>query len=213
MASGNALPAVRQLRRLLPVLLCVAASACSAPAPQSSSSYVDEIASIRAAKDQQFRDSSDSPIPQEKRAGMLPLPYFPIDPDARVPAVLKIVDEGPSMEMPTSTGKRRQMRRVGVLNFTYKGQPLTLGAFIDATAPQDRLFVPFTDLTTGTETYAAGRYLDIDPTPTGLYNIDFNLAYHPYCYFDARFDCPYPPSENRLKVAVRAGEKLPIGVR
>jgi uncharacterized protein (DUF1684 family) len=189
--------------------LVLLATACSAPAPPGDGSYAEEVARARADKDEQFRNSTDSPIPPERRSAMLPLPYFPIDEDARVPAVLQRSENGPVVEMPTSTGKRREMRRVGVLQFTFKGQSHTLSAFSEAGAPVNRLFVPFTDLTTGTESYAAGRYLDLDPTPTGIYNIDFNRAYHPFCYFDARFDCPYPPSENRLKVAVRAGERLP----
>jgi uncharacterized protein (DUF1684 family) len=69
--------------------------------------------------------------------------------------------------------------------------------------------VPFRDLTSGTETYHAGRYLDLERTPTGLYNIDFNRAYHPYCYYNSKFDCPYPPAENRLVIPIRAGERLP----
>ena len=72
----------------------------------------------------------------------------------------------------------------------------------------DHLFVPFTDLTSGTETYPAGRYLDLDRTPTGIYVIDFNRAYHPYCYYNPTFDCPYPPAENRLRIPIRAGERL-----
>ena len=72
----------------------------------------------------------------------------------------------------------------------------------------DRLFVPFTDITTGAETYPGGRYLDLDRTATGIYQIDFNQAYHPFCYFDDRYDCPYPPPENRLGVPLRAGERL-----
>ena len=71
------------------------------------------------------------------------------------------------------------------------------------------LFVPFRDLTCGTETYLAGRYIDLDRTATGLYNLDFNTAYHPYCYYNTKFDCPYPPSENRLPLPVRAGERMP----
>jgi uncharacterized protein (DUF1684 family) len=72
----------------------------------------------------------------------------------------------------------------------------------------DQLFVPFVDLTSGTETYPAGRYLDLDRTRTGIYLIDFNRAYNPYCYYNPTYDCPYPPRENRLKVPVRAGEKM-----
>ena len=59
--------------------------------------------------------------------------------------------------------------------------------------------MPFSDLTSGTETYQAGRYMDIDPQSSGVYVVDFNLAYHPYCYYNAEYDCPFPPSENRLK--------------
>ena len=86
---------------------------------------------------------------------------------------------------------------------------VTLTAFVDAgTNDVRRLFVPFGDLTNGTETYAGGRYLDLDRTATGIYDLDFNRAYHPFCVFNAAYDCPYPPRENRLQTAVRAGEKL-----
>ena len=62
----------------------------------------------------------------------LPLAYFPIDPDYNVPAALKPIDDPTIIEMPTSTGTKRKMRRVGTLEFTLKGQPLTLTAFIES---------------------------------------------------------------------------------
>ena len=109
-----------------------------------------------------------------------------------MPAVLRVATDGATMEMPTSTGQRRQMQRVGRLEFSLKGQSLTLGAFVEAGSQSfDRLFVPFTDLTSGTETYPAGRYLDLDRTRTGIYIIDFNRAYNPYCYYNPTYDCPY----------------------
>ena len=156
-----------------------------------------------------MRESPESPVPQDKRATFPPLPYFSVDPSYRVPALLQPAPPGPVVEMPTSTGQRRRMRRVGTLAFTLKGQPLSLGAFVEADQ-QDmrRLFVPFGDLTNGVETYQGGRYLELDRTPTGLYDLDFNRAFHPFCLFNSSYDCPYPPSESRLKVAIRAGEKL-----
>jgi uncharacterized protein (DUF1684 family) len=108
--------------------------------------------------------------------------------------------------MPTSTGKQRSMTRIGTLVFTLKGQPLKLAAFMEEGSA--RLFVPFSDLTSGTETYQAGRYMNLDPTPSGIYVVDFNIAYHPYCYYNEDFDCPFPPKENRLTVPIRAGERL-----
>ena len=111
--------------------------------------------------------------------------------------------------MQTSTGQRRRMQRIGALEFTLKGQPLKLTAFAEATDTElRRLFVPFHDLTNGTDTYPGGRYLDLDRTATGVYDLDFNRAYHPFCLFNATYDCPVPPRENRLAMPVRAGEQL-----
>ena len=180
-------------------------AACShAPA-----SYTDQIAAWHAEKDRFMRGSSESPIPADKRATFPPLTYFATDPSYRVPAALQPAPPGPAVEMPTSTGQRRKMRRVGTLAFTLKGQPLSLGAFVEADQQDmNRLFVPFGDITNGVETYQGGRYLELDRTPTGLYDLDFNRAFHPFCLFNSSYDCPYPPAESRLKVPIRAGEKL-----
>ena len=156
-----------------------------------------------------MRESSESPVPAEKRATFAPLPYFDIDPEYRVPAALTVEPGDAVLELPTSTGQRRKMRRIGTLKFTLKGRPLTLTAFVDAsTNDASHLFVPFGDLTNGTETYAGGRYMDLERTATGIYDLDFNRAYHPFCVFNAAYDCPYPPRENRLQAPIRAGEKL-----
>jgi hypothetical protein len=124
--------------------------------------------------------------------------------------VLKLSEDRPVFEMPTSTGALRRMQLVGQLQFSLQGQPRSLGAFVEEGTQQiDRLFVPFADLTTGKDTYSAGRYLDIQPTGTGYYTIDFNRAYNPYCAYNASYECPYPPPSNRLDVAIAAGEKAP----
>src|SRR3990167_2657966 len=102
--------------------------------------------------------------------------------------------------MSTSTGTQRQMRKVGTLEFSLRGQLYTLTAFVEVGAPNlNRLFVPFGDLTSGTETYPAGGDIDLDRTATGIYELDFNRAYNPYCYYNASYECPFPPAENRLK--------------
>lgn len=190
----------------------LALNACNAGAPppaESEGDYVTQLQAARAAKDAAFRDQPDEPIPSGKMDQFLPLKYFPPDPEYIVPASLKPAAERTVVEMPTSTGKIRKQNRVGILEFTLKGQPMTLGAFVEAGADLSRLFVPFSDMTSGTETYAAGRYLELDRTSTGIYNIDFNKAYNPFCYYNVNFDCPYPPKESRLPLPIRAGERLP----
>jgi len=193
------------------VVALLAMLACNGPAPPDPADYAESIVAARAAKNEAFREAPDSPVPANRRDALLPLSYFPVDPAYNVPAVLqRPTRPEPSIEMPTSTGLRREMMRVGRLEFNLKGEPLGLSAFVETNGPDtERLFVPFTDITTGAETYPGGRYLDLDRTATGIYELDFNVAYHPYCYFDSRFDCPYPPLENRLGVPVRAGERLP----
>jgi uncharacterized protein (DUF1684 family) len=187
-------------------------AACSPEPVDDEAAYARSIEAFREAKDAAFRQPG-SPVAADKQATVLPLVYFPPSGAYRVPAVLRVEPDETTIEMPTSTGQRRLMQRVGTLEFSLKGQSLTLGAFVEAGSGNfDRLFVPFTDLTSGTETYPAGRYLDLDRTKTGIYIIDFNRAYNPYCYYNSTYDCPYPPRENRLKVPVRAGEKMKDGL-
>ena len=173
--------------------------------------YSSKIAAQRALKDEVFASSSpQSPVPADKKASLVPLAYFPIDEMYAVPAKLEPAAERTRLQVPTSTGQIRDIERIGTLKFTVKGQTMRLTAFHELDQPQiTRLFVPFSDLTTGTETYSAGRYMELDPTPTGIYVVDFNVAYHPYCYYNAEYDCPYPPKENRLEIPIRAGERLP----
>ena len=186
------------------------AAACSSgpPAPVDTQTYVQRVVDARAVKDKAFREEPE-PIPVDKRDQLLPLRYYAPDATYTAPAELKLANQRPVFEMPTSTGKLRRMERVGVLEFSLKGQPMSLAAFVEEGQPLENLFVPFADLTTGKETYPAGRYLDLHPTSTGFYNIDFNMAYNPTCAYNETYDCPFPPPSNRLKVEIRAGEKAP----
>lgn len=189
------------------VLASLIATGCGSPPPVP---YAQQVQQQRTAKDAAFAaDSQDSPVPAADRGTMLPLAYFPVDEGYHVPARLAPSPGEVALEMPTSTGQRRKMRRAGQLRFSVKGQPLTLTAFVEENdRVMQRLFVPFADPTNGTETYVGGRYLDLDRTPTGLYNLDFNRAYHPYCVYNPQYDCPYPPRENRLTAPIRSGERL-----
>jgi len=96
----------------------------------------------------------------DEQAKFLPISDFDIDPDYASPATLKLLDERTRLVMPTSTGKSRDMERVGILEFTLRGQTLKLTAFAEVGQEVSRLFVPFSDLTSGTESYQAGRYME-----------------------------------------------------
>jgi uncharacterized protein (DUF1684 family) len=192
-------------------LFIVAGCTSGPPPPPDDVSREAIVLAERAAKDRMFRTSAESPLLPDQRATFAGLPYFPFDASHRVPASLVHDPDttGRVIELTTSGAELRRMRRVGTLKFVLAGEALQLTAFADADARTvDELFVPFGDLTNGTDSYQGGRYLELRRTPTGLYDLDFNLAYHPYCVFNPTYICPVPPRENRLRVPIRAGEKL-----
>lgn len=204
-----------RFRHALPaaiVALCAAltVSACSnKPHEEDPQDYVRKITAGRAAKDADFQAGTDVIPSAELKAKFLPLAYFPVDPSYNVLAGLKPATEDIQVMMPTSTGQRRKMRQVGRMEFTLKGEPMSLLAFNEVGAPDNNhVTLMFSDMTSGTETYAAGRYIDLAMTASGIYSLDFNLAYHPYCYYNPAYECPYPPAENRLKIPIHAGERM-----
>ena len=185
---------------------------------QAPRTYEQEIVSWRLEKDAAFRATGDSPIPASERAAFQGLAYFDIDPALRVPAALAETEmSSQTIEMDTTDGNRQRMRVIGRLEFTLAGERRTLTAFVPESARgAERLFVPFRDATNRAETYGGGRYLDLERSSTGLYDLDFNRAYNPFCVYDAQYVCPIPPRENALPLAIRAGEKMPkskFGVR
>ncbi|MEQ1727646.1 MAG: DUF1684 domain-containing protein [Vicinamibacterales bacterium] len=186
------------------------ASACSnKPHEEDPQDYVRKLTSGRAAKDADFQAGTDIIPSAELKARFLPLAYFPVDPTYNVLAGLKPATEDIQVMMPTSTGQRRNMRQVGRMEFTLRGEPMSLLAFNEVGAPDNtHVTLMFSDMTSGTETYAAGRYIDLAMTASGIYALDFNLAYHPYCYYNPAYECPYPPPENRLKTPIHAGERM-----
>ncbi|MEW5990464.1 MAG: DUF1684 domain-containing protein [Chloroflexota bacterium] len=170
--------------------------------------YVRAIDAGRRAKDAFFRSSPDSPL---RGAGGHPhaLRYFAVDARYRivVPRLRETPGTGP-ISLDTSTGERRTARRAGFLDFELNGQRLSLTGFRTSRTPASSLFVPFTDATSGSETYASGRYLDLEIDPDGSVVLDFNLAYHPYCAYSDAYSCPLAPAANRLPVPILAGERL-----
>lgn len=192
------------------VMSVVVAACSSGPGPVDDSNHHETTKAIRAEKDAMFKSSPDSPLQAEARAVFSGLAYYDIKPDFRVPAYLAVDRSGPPIviELQTSTNQKRKMRKVGTLTFTLERTVLKLTAFAEDESRLERLFVPFGDLTNRAETYGGGRYLDLPRTPTGLYDLDFNRAYHPYCVFNPTYDCPVPPPENRLQITIPAGERL-----
>ena len=129
---------------------------------------------------------------------------FPVDPDFRVEGRLVTTDTLRTILISNALGQTVPERSPGWVEFKLKGRPYSL----DALESGDELFFVFADATTGAETYGGGRFLyAARPGPDGLVELDFNKAIDPPCVFTPYATCPLPPEQNRLPIAVRAGEK------
>jgi uncharacterized protein (DUF1684 family) len=164
---------------------------------------VHELEDLREHKDFSFRHDEDSPIPADRRAAFSGLRYFPPNPQLQLELPVEPAD-GSSLEIPTSDGSTRRYRRSGRVRFEIAGEQAEL--VLLSREDEHAFFLPFRDATSRKESYGAGRYLDVEPGHDGRVQVDFNLAYNPYCAYNDAFSCPLPPPENWLRVPIRAGE-------
>lgn len=184
----------------------------SVPPPRS---WEEAIGGDRATKDESFRRDPDSPLPRAARANFMGLEYFALDPAWRYGGTVEPYPAPERLTLVTTTGEARPCERWGRVTFEREGRVFTLQVYKLLDQPRraggDGLFLPFKDQTTGKETYAAGRYVDLVGPDGGPFTLDFNLAYNPSCAYGEpqRFQCPVTPAENTLSVAVTAGERGP----
>jgi len=140
--------------------------------------------------------------------------FFPFSQQFIITATVEVLTNQPTFNMTTSSGKTKEAWKYVRLRFTMGGKTYQLYGYRlaqlkDSKEYADHFFVPFKDLTTNKTTYASGRYLDFTAADIkdGKLVIDFNKAYNPYCAFTEGYNCPIPPKENTLQLAVTAGEK------
>lgn len=159
----------------------------------------------RKDKDEFLKLSPQSPIPTDERNGFSGLSYF--DPS---PGLVFTVEPQPVEPTPviiqTTTGDARTYQRIATASFSVEEAEVTLALY---STGHDSIFLPFRDATSGSESYGAGRYLDIEPNRNGSIMIDFNYAYAPFCAYSEQYSCALPPRENWLSVPITAGERNP----
>ena len=174
----------------------------------------DRLVAFRAARDRLFVEHPSSPVPANERGSFAGVPYWLHDPALRFTARLEPDPDAPPLDLPRSgEGASFPYRRIGWAAFAVDGTDCRLAVFwLNDYA--GGIFIPFRDATSGGESYGAGRYLwdsakgaDLGSSGDELV-LDFNYAYHPSCVYDPRWSCPLAPSENRLTVPIRAGERL-----
>ena len=165
----------------------------------------NELKRFRAEKDRVFARDPHSPLTADQRSSFRGLAYFDENPKLVIHSTLDREVEPGDVTMATTAGEEQVYQRYGVMHFNVDGQPAQLVLY--ASEDSDDLFLPFRDATSGHDTYGAGRYLEVHAHGDDV-TVDFNYAYNPNCAYDPAWSCPLPPSENWLKVPIRAGEKV-----
>ncbi len=201
------------MKKVFPVIVLLVVAVVifySLQGGESKESYRERIQSEREKSAKFMKTSDESPFTPDS-IPFLGLKYYDINQHYAIKARLEPVSEQKLMVLPTSSGEEEKYIRYGYAYFELNGKDnklLVLQPF-DSKEPQ-QLFIAFADKTSSEETYGGGRYLNIDmPARSGqkTLDIDFNLAYNPYCAYNPKFSCPLPPKENILDIPIRAGEK------
>jgi uncharacterized protein len=172
----------------------------------ASSGWARDLEAERVAKDEFMARHPESPF-VAGRVPFHPLRYFPPNEELRLRARLARIPVPQEAYLRTSRDGQAVMRYLGDLKFRAGGRELSLRLYHAGEGVGTNVFVPFRDRTSGRESYGPGRYVTLELNEADDYELDFNRAFNPYCAYTDDFECGFPPAENDLPVAIRAGEK------
>lgn len=180
--------------------------------------YSSQIKSFQEEMNRSFKNAKESPLEEKERKKFKTLPFFQIDSAYKIEADFVRTTDEQSFEMPTTTDRKPIYKKFGEVSFELHGKRHTLNVYqsqdlMKKEEYKNYLFLPFTDLSNGQESYYGGRYIDLeipqkeatDLQEINKITIDFNKAYNPYCAYNKKYSCPIPPKENHLDVKVLAG--------
>lgn len=160
----------------------------------------------------EFANAQTSPLTAEDLANFKSLDFYPINEKAFVIAQFVRTENEKPFGMPTSTDRKPLYVKYGEAHFKMDGKQLKLNIYrnIELSKQEeykDHLFLPYSDLTSGKESYIGGKYIDLKTPAGSTIVIDFNLSYNPYCAYNYKYSCPKVPLENDLPIEILAGVK------
>ncbi len=164
----------------------------------------------RVERDMSMRED-ESVLPPDRRSAFRGLDFYDVDPAYRFVVPFETFSQPDTIMVAESTGGVRPQVQMGQVTVPFPSGKEDLLVFESTSEnPRSRLWLAFSDATNGTETYEAGRYVNLEPTGQDSVVVDFNRAYNPTCAYNPDYACPLPPSENRIDAPVPAGEKAPL---
>lgn len=172
----------------------------------------DSVIAFQDQINSEYADAKQSPLLEKDLKNFDSLDFYPISEKFFVLAkFMRTPDEKP-FEMPTTTARKPMYVKYGEAHFSIDGKLFKLNIYQSQDLKKiekykNSLFLPFTDLTSGVDSYGGGRYVDLKIPEADVIAIDFNTAYNPYCAYNHKYSCPIPPQENDLEIEIKAGVK------
>ena len=162
-----------------------------------------------------FKDASVSPLKKKDLKNFNGLAFFPIDSSFIIKASFTKKENATSFVMKTTTDRIAMYKEYGVINFLLKGKNYEMTIYQSDEDSQNekrknRLFLPFTDATSGNTSYGGGRYMDLTATDIDedqTIEINFNNTYNPYCVYNEKYSCTLTPKKNHVDTEITAGIK------
>lgn len=160
----------------------------------------------------EYADAKTSPLMAEDLANFKSLDFFPANETFFVVAQFSRTPKEKPFEMKTSTDRKPVYVKYGEVAFVIDGKSFKLNVYRNIELSKqkkykDYLFLPFSDLTSGNESYIGGKYIDLKLPKGNTIAIDFNTSYNPYCAYSHKYSCPKVPLENDLNIEIKAGVK------
>jgi len=173
---------------------------------------IDGIQTFQNKLNLEYADVKTSPLTKKDAISFSSLDFYPIDKKYFVKAKFKRTPNEKPFDMLTTTSRLSKYVKYGEAIFTLDNKKYKLDIYQslslrDKPEYKDYLFLPFTDETSGKESYAGGRYIDLTIPKSDTIIIDFNKAYNPYCAYNHKYSCPIPPKGNHLNILIKAGVK------
>ncbi|MFV5699266.1 DUF1684 domain-containing protein [Flavobacterium sp. ZT3R17] len=173
---------------------------------------VSAVAKFQKDLNTEYADVKTSPLTTEDLAVFKALDFYPANEKFFVIAKFVRTKKEKPFEMKTSTDRKPLYVKYGEVFFTLDGKELKLNVYRNIelskkASYKDYLFLPFSDLTSGNESYIGGKYIDLRIPKGDTIVIDFNTSYNPYCAYSHKYSCPKVPLENDLNIEIKAGVK------
>lgn len=200
----------RILNHALALILTLLIVSCGKIYTPEQKAYIAKIEKEREAKNEWMKNDDSSPFNKKGKIGFHNLNYFDVDTDFLFKSKLFQYSPKDTVTVMGTKGDERKLVRYGYFLINYDKKDYKINFYEGTTKSGEKYYtISFTDQTTNIESYGVGRYIEMElnADSNDLYEVDFNLAFSPYCSYSPNYSCSIPLKEDYIPIAIRAGEK------